>query len=160
MRSRFMLSLLMLIPLLWGCSGTPTVTVGGQGVILERTASSMSGQVQLTIANTGTLEIQLLEYLYEVQTSDGTTWHGRHAGELVLSPGVDRQAVLPLVLTSHGGQPALEGPSASVHCRVSGSLIYIGNGVFDETLAELGYQPQASFAGDVVLRPAQAAGSN
>jgi hypothetical protein len=138
----------------------PTVTVGGQGVLLERTAAGISGQVQLKVANTGLLEIQLLEYHYDVQSSEGAVWHGRHAGELVLSPGVDRQATLPLVLFPPSEGSAVEGPLGPVHCRVWGSLVYIGNGVFDETLAEMGYRPQVAFAGEVVLHPAQAARSN
>lgn len=133
------------------CATEPTLTLATQGTLLEQTPTALSGGVALSISNPGTLEIELLEYHYSV-AAVGRTWSGRHAGELVLSPGKDRQTVLPIVvLKPAGGWPTGEPPS-SVQCSVSGSLVYIGNGVFDETLVELGYRPKASFGGQVLLQ--------
>ena len=148
-----------------GCTTEPRITMADQGTLSERTDKALSGEVGLTITNPGTLEIELLEYHYTV-SSGGASWTGRHAGELVLSPGIDRTAALPIVIISPPGGWANASPPDSVQCSVSGSLVYIGNGVFDETLAELGYRPWANFGGTVVLRGSQvvrggqAAGSN
>lgn len=137
-----------------GCTTEPRISISDQGTLSERTATAVSGSVGLVITNPSTLEIELLEYHYTV-SSGGGTWTGRHAGELVLSPGIDRQAVLPIVVRAPAGGWSDGRPPESVQCRVSGSLVYIGNGVFDETLAELGYRPSADFGGTVVLRPGQ-----
>ena len=148
-----------------GCTTEPRITVAHQGVLNEYTEKALSGNVELTITNPGTLEIELIEYHYTVSWG-GASWSGRHAGQLVLSPGVDRAATLPIVILSPSGGWANGVAPDAVECRVSGSLVYIGNGVFDETLAELGYRPWADFGGKVVLRGSQvvrggqAAGSN
>lgn len=140
-----------------GCTTEPRVDLANQGTITQVTAEALAGAAPLTITNPGTLEIELLEYHYSVQ-AQGRGWTGRHAGELVLSPGVDRKAELPIVVKAPAGGWPEGGPPGSVQCAISGSLVYIGNGVFDETLAELGYRPSAPFGGTVTLTPAEAAG--
>ena len=151
-----------LLSVLFACIATGStaethVRVLERGVLLQTTASAVSGQVPVVVTNPGALEVELLEYHYLVTNSNGSTWSGRHAGELVLLPGLDRGASLPVVvLAPAGGWPNGAAPG-SVSCRISGSLIYIGNGTFDESLAELGYRPSTSFSGRFNLVPAQAA---
>jgi hypothetical protein len=143
-----------------GCTTNPLIEVHNRGVVLQRTDSAVSGSIGIDITNPGTLEIELLEYHYLVTTSNGLSWSGRHAGELVLSPGLDRSAALPIVVRAPTGRwPAGQAPD-SLSCNVSGSLIYIGNGIFDESLAELGYRPSVSFSGAFQLATAQAAQAN
>lgn len=136
-----------------GCTAEPHVQVHERGVLLQTTTLAVSGQVPVVVTNPGTLEVELLEYHYLVTSSNGSTWSGRHAGELVLSPGLDRKASLPVVVRApSGGWPSGSAPD-TVSCRISGSLIYIGNGTFDESLAELGYRPSTSFSGAFTLEP-------
>ena len=154
MTSLARLSTSLVLLTLLGCTSKPVIKVQAQGVLDKHSAEAVSGTVPVAITNTSPREIELLEYHYTVAVDGGQVWSGRHAGELVLSPGLDRHASLPVVLK--GTWPKHE----PVRCRVHGSLVFIGNGVFDETLVELGYRPSASFEGAVELVPAQSAQAN
>ncbi|MCH2135991.1 MAG: hypothetical protein MK101_05345 [Phycisphaerales bacterium] len=152
----FWLCMPLLAAMGFACTSEPRVSLATTGVLTQISDEAIAGEVQVNIRNTGSLEIELLEYHYSVQSGD-RGWTGRHAGELVLSPGIDREATLPIVVRAPAGGWPGGAPPQSLPCSLSGSLVYIGNGVFDETLAELGYRPSAPFGGHVTLdRPAEA----
>ena len=72
--------------LLVGCSTGPRVQVVKEGRLLERMPEAISGQVELSLSNAGTLELQLLEYHYTVNSPVGGSWSGRQAGDGDRSP--------------------------------------------------------------------------
>ncbi len=130
--------------LLAGCISPPSVQVLDSGQITQQTADATAGTVQVRINNPNERSIKLIEYDYTVQTPGRGSWHGRHAAGLVLSPGFDRVAELPVVL------PAGAGAGTTIH--VGGSLRYLDTSIFAETMAEWGYRPAASFSGTATVQ--------
>lgn len=134
--------------LLTACVSPPNVRVTGSGHLAEQTADASAGSILVQVENPNDRSIRLVEYDYSATVPGGPGWHGRHAGGMVLSPGFDRIASLPIVL------PAGFPSNGTVH--VTGSLHYLDTGTFAQTLAEWGYRPTASFSGKVVLEAATA----
>ncbi len=137
----------VLIPLgsilLASCAGPPRVGIAGDARIEQRTAAAAAGVVPVKVTNPNDRSIQLVEFTYIVTAQNGTTWNGRHAAGLVLSPGFDRIAELPVVLPP-GARPGQT-------LRVGGSLHFLDTSTFAETLAEWGYRPTASFGGHTTI---------
>ncbi|MDP7030031.1 MAG: hypothetical protein QF733_07415 [Phycisphaerales bacterium] len=130
--------------LLAGCVSPPSVQVLDTGRITEQTADATAGTVQVHITNPNDRAIKLVEYNYTVRAPGRGAWNGRHAAGLVLSPGFDRVADLPVVL------PAGTGAGATL--SIGGTLRYLDTSVFAETMAEWGYRPTASFSGSATVQ--------
>ncbi len=133
-----------------GCASGTSVQVEPAGVITQRADTALAGTISVRIANHGELEVQAVEYTYTVTTASGPSWTGRQAGEIVLAPGSERVAELAIVVPAGAGGWTDGGPSI-IDAHVRGSLMYIGRSVQSETMADLGYEPIASFAGPIRL---------
>ncbi len=131
------------LALVAGCVSPPSVQVLDTGRITQATADATAGVVQVRITNPNERSIKLIEYDYTAQAPGRGAWHGRHAAGLVLSPGFDRVADLPVVL------PA--GLPSGTTIYVGGSLRYLDTSTLAETMAEWGYRPAASFSGAAAM---------
>jgi hypothetical protein len=109
-----------------------------------------AGTVAVRVVNPNPRSIRLVEYDYTVTMPGRSAWHGRHDGGMVLSPGFDRVAELPIVL------PANIQPGTRIH--VGGGLYYLDTSTFAQTLADWGYRPTAGFSGSAVVQEAAATG--
>jgi hypothetical protein len=140
MHTRCLLLAAALLPI--GCVAPPRVQVLDTATITERTPDASSGTVPIRVTNPNERSIKLLEYTYTVQAAGYASWHGRHAGGVVLSSGFERVANLPIVL------PA--GVPAGTSIQIGGSLRYLDTSTLAETMADWGYRPAASFSGTAV----------
>jgi len=139
---------LLCIGALGGCITAPSVQVRGDARIEQRSEVASAGTVAVRITNPNARSIRLVEYDYSVAVQGGSSWRGRHDGGLVLSPGFDRVADLPIVL------PAGIAPGTRIH--IGGSLHYLDTSTFAQTMADWGYRPTAGFSGSAVIAgPAQ-----
>ena len=105
----------------------------------DQTLDATAAVVPIRVTNPNTRSIKLVEYTYTVRGEHGTSWNGRHAGGMVLSPGFDRSAELPIVL------PPGTRPGSRV--SISGALHYLDTSTFAETLAEWGWRPETHYSG-------------
>ena len=128
-----------MIMLLVGCVSPPRVELAGNAEIDDRSDSAASAILPIQINNPNDRSIELIEYVYSISIPGQPSWQGRHAGGLVLSPGFDRVAHLPIVL------PA-SIPDGS-EGWISGSLHYLDTSTLAESLAEWGLRPTTSFSG-------------
>lgn len=133
------LALLTASILLTGCSTPPRVEVGDRVVLDQATADATAGTIVVHVVNPGSEPIELIEYAYTAHVAGQARYQGRHAGEMVLSPGMVRDVPLPVVL----GPDISPGTSVMLH----GSLQFRGTTTWDETMAEWGYRPTAGFSG-------------
>lgn len=136
------ISLLAMVALT-GCYSAPHVKLGQDLVITEQTSEAQAGQVTVSITNPNDRSIELVEYRYSATASGHSTWTGRHAGGMVLAPGFDRRAQLPIVL------PVDITPGTQV--SISGNLRYLDTSTFAETLSEWGYRPTVGFGGTATI---------
>ncbi len=132
-----------------GCVTAPSVEVQGDAKIDQQSASATAGTIAVRVVNPNNRPIRLVEYDYTVQAGGGSTWRGRHDGGMVLSPGFDRIAELPIVLPV--------GTASGTRIHVGGSLHYLDTSTFAQTLADWGYRPTSDFSGSgTVAEQAQA----
>ena len=154
-----MTGLLLLLPLLLGLPGClstapPVVTVESielVGVGEEAMSVSLNG----TVANPHATEARLLQFEYVLSIDGRSVYQGRHAAEMTLTGGVTRTFSLPAAFpyAKAGWSPGqLPGESP---WTMSGSLVYLGEGVLAETLLDLGVRPTVGYtaSGDLVLAP-------
>lgn len=130
--------------LLAGCSAAPLVDLTGDARVTNQTTAATAGLVQVHVENPNTTPIKLVEFDYTVSVSGQRSWTGRHSGDMVLAPGFDRMAELPIVL------PA--GCGAGTRVKIHGSLHYLDTSTIAETMAEWGYRPTASFSGVATMQ--------
>lgn len=96
--------------------------------------------------------LRLLQYNYNLTVQGKSVYHGRQAAGMTLIGGSERQFTLPAAFTNTvaGFDPAAL-PDAS-QWSLSGSLQFIGDSVFAETLREMGYEPTVGFSGSGTLQ--------
>jgi hypothetical protein len=138
--------LLSMLLLLGGCNAPPQVELSGEGALTERSSDATAGTVLIHVANPTSQPIDVVEFVYTAQVPGHSPWQGRHAGGLVLAPGFDRMAELPVVLPANMAQ--------GTQVRISGSLHYLDTSTIAQTMAEWGYRPTTSFSGKAILSAA------
>tara|TARA_Y100000589_G_scaffold324283_1_gene360205 strand:- start:2977 stop:3456 length:480 start_codon:yes stop_codon:yes gene_type:complete len=150
---------LLLLPLLLvlpGClAGNPPVVEVQSIELVGVDADAMSLILNGTVENPHASEARLLQFEYVLSVDGRQVFRGRHAAEMTLSPGVTRKISLPAAFTYvDAGWNAQELPDDSPW-TMSGSLVYLGQGVLANTLLELGYRPTVGYSasGQLVLAP-------
>ena len=150
---------LLLIPFLLALQGclagnAPVVEVKSMEVVgVDRDAMALV--LNGTVSNPHSSESRLLQFEYVLSVDGRSVFQGRHAAEMTLSPGVTREIALPAsFLYSAAGWDASALPDDS-SWTMSGSLVYLGAGVFSQTLLDLGYRPSVGYSasGRLALAP-------
>ena len=116
---------------------------------------AMSVALHGTVANEHGGETRLLEFDYRLSISGRSVYQGRHAAEMTLIPGANREIMLPASFPfTELGWDSQSLPDTS-NWSMSGSLLYLGEGVLAETLLDMGYRPTVGFSasGELVLEP-------
>ena len=151
--------LLLLLPLLLGLPGclatTPPVVSVESIELVAVDEEAMSLSLNGTVTNSHQSETRLLQFEYVLSIDGQAVYRGRHAAEMTLTSGVSRDISLPAAFpyTKAGWSPGrLPGDSP---WALSGTLVYLGEGVLAETLLDLGYRPSVSYSasGELVLTP-------
>lgn len=143
---------LMLMTSLGGCValGPPRISIDS----IEINAASEDG---LAVTLHGTIEnphnetIRLLEFDYSLAVSGRSVYSGRHAAEMTLIGGATRPIALPAAFTlASVGWSSSALPEQS-RWSMSGSLLYLSEGVLAETLLDMGFRPTATYSASGVL---------
>ena len=145
-RSNWILGLLLLgvIPFI-GCTSAPSITIDSVEVVGEHDAAAalvFNG----TISNMHEQTLRLLEFDYTLSLHGRRVYEGRHAAEMTLTDGSIRTFTLPasfpLLPQDYRGLGFL--PDSS-HWSLSGTLVYLGEGVLAETFLDMGIRPSVGF---------------
>lgn len=116
---------------------------------------AMSVALHGTVSNPHSGETRLLEFDYGLSISGRSVYKGRHAAEMTLIPGANREITLPASFSfARLGWDNQSLPDTS-NWSMSGSLLYLGEGVLAETLLDMGYRPTVGYSasGELVLEP-------
>ncbi|MDG2094987.1 MAG: hypothetical protein P8J89_06920 [Phycisphaerales bacterium] len=139
--------LLSMCFLLGGCLTRPPVIAVDSVEIVERNETAMALHYNLVLTNPNDKPIEPLEFTYSVSVAGRGVYSGRHAAEMTLDAGGQKRplalpAVIPYDLAGWTNQTVPD----SARWSLSGTLVYVDEGVFAETLLDLGYRPSTSFA--------------
>lgn len=139
------LLLLGLIPVA-GCAPAPSITVESVQVVGE-----LDGAAALvfngTILNEHDQTLRLLEFDYTLSMHGRQVYQGRHAAEMTLIEGSKRTFTLPasypFLKADYRGLGFLPDSSS---WSISGTLVYLGEGVLAETFLDMGFRPTVGFS--------------
>lgn len=137
---------LLLVTALSGCAPAPGIAIESVEVIGEddqAAALVFAG----TISNPHDQTLRLLEFDYTLSMLGRQVYQGRHAAEMTLTDGSKRTFTLPasfpLLKSDYRGLGFM--PDSS-QWSLSGSLVYLGEGVLAETFLDMGFRPTVSFS--------------
>lgn len=143
------LGFLLILPLilLTGCfTSAPIIAVDSVEVV-GRNDQAIALHYNLVLTNPNDKPIEPLEFTYSVSVAGRGVYQGRHAAEMTLDAGgQDRPMVLPAVIPFERVGWAESSVPDSARWSMSGTLIYVDEGVFAETLLDLGYRPSTGFS--------------
>ena len=144
--------LLPLPLLLAGClAQSPGIAVDSVEVV-ARNRNAMAVHFNLLLSNDNNKPIEPLEFTYVVDVEGRRAYSGRHAAELSLAEGgQNRPLTLPAVVRFDQFGWTTATVPISVPWSLSGSLVYVSEGVLAKTLLDLGYRPSTSFTADGTL---------
>lgn len=143
------LALLLLLPLLLltGCLTSPPIIAVDSVEVVGRNDQAIALHYNLVLTNPNDKPIEPLEFTYSVSVSGRSVYKGRHAAEMTLDAGgQDRPMVLPAVIPFERIGWADSSVPDSAQWSMSGTLIYVDEGVFAQTLLDLGYRPSTGFS--------------
>ena len=130
-----------------GCAAISPPKVSIASVELVGEAEDASSLVfHGTVENPHPETLRLLEYSYSVSMEGRSVYVGRHAAEMTLTPGAKRKIVLPAGFTDAAAGWKSDGPPQSSRWSMSGSLLFLGEGVLAETLLDMGIRPTVGFS--------------
>ena len=157
LRNAFQIVLLALATsLLSGCLSLTPPKVAVESIeVIAVSSEAMAVSLHGTVANPHASQVRLLEFDYSLSVDGRSVFSGRHAAEMALIPGADRKIMLPASFPyAKLGWDPQSLPDTS-RWSMSGSLIYLGEGVLAETLLDMGYRPSTgmSASGELVLQP-------
>lgn len=140
---------LLLLPLLLlaGCLTRPPIIAVESVEVVGWNEAAMALHYNLILTNPNEKPIEPLEFTYSVSVAGRGVYKGRHAAEMTLDAGgQDRPMVLPAVIPFERVGWAESSVPKSAPWSMSGTLIYVDEGVFAETLFDLGYRPSTGFS--------------
>ena len=141
--------LLFLPVVLAGClTQAPTISVDSTEIV-ARNHNAMAVHFNLLLTNNNNKPIEPLEFTYNVNIEGRRVYSGRHAAEMSLAEGgQDRPLALPAVVRFDQFGWSLVTLPVSLPWSLSGSLVYVNEGVLAKTLLDLGYRPSTSFSAE------------
>ena len=132
--------------LLGGCLTRPPVIAVDSVEIIERNEKAMAMHYNLVLTNPNDKPIEPLEFTYSVSVEGrGVYWSSCRRDDAgcrwpeAASGIAGRHLLRPYRLDCRDG-------SRVARWSMSGTLVYVDEGVFAETLLDLGYKPSTSFA--------------
>ena len=141
------MSLLSMCFLLGGCLTRPPIIAVDSVEIVERNENAMALHYNLVLTNPNDKPIEPLEFTYSVSVAGRGVYSGRHAAEMTLDAGGQKRPLsLPAVIPYERVGWTDETVPGSARWSLSGTLVYVDEGVFAETLLDLGYKPSTGFA--------------
>ena len=147
------MSLLSMCFLLGGCLTRPPIIAVDSVEIVERNEMAMAMHYNLVLTNPNDKPIEPLEFTYSVSVEGRGVYSGRHAAEMTLDAGGQKRPLaMPAVIPFDRDGWTAETVPESARWSMSGTLVYVDEGVFAETLLDLGYKPSTSFAASGDLR--------
>ena len=127
-------------------SSPPIISVDSVEVT-GRNEQAMALNYNLVLTNPNDKPIEPLEFTYSVSVAGRGVYQGRHAAEMTLDAGgQDRPLILPVVIPYERVGWSESTVPDSARWSMSGTLIYVDEGVFSETLLDLGYRPSTGFS--------------
>ena len=129
----------------------PTVKIDSVEVIGESDDAS-SLVFHGTVENPHQSTLRLLEFTYGVSMEGRSVYQGRHAAEMTLTPGATRRIVLPAGFTNAAAGLGPGSMPDSSKWSMSGSLLFLGEGVLAETLLDMGLRPTVGFSASGALQ--------
>ena len=138
--------------ILGGCF-TQSPRIGVESVqVVARNQNAMAIQFNMELSNPNDKPIEPLELTYAVSVLGKGVYQGRHAAEMTLDArGMDRPLSLPAVIRFDQLGWSEDRIPGEAGWRLSGTLVYMNQGVFSETLLDLGYRPSTGFDASGVL---------
>ena len=132
---------------LGGCLTRPPIIAVDSVEIVNRNEEAMAIHYNLVLTNPNDKPIEPLEFTYNVSVAGRGVYSGRHAAEMTLDAGGQKRPLsLPAVISyDRLGWTEATVPD-SARWSMSGTLVYVDEGVFAETLLDLGYKPSTGFA--------------
>ena len=149
---RFAALLISPVLMLTGClSMPPSISVDSVEVV-SRSDQAMALHYNLVLSNPNDQPIEPLEFTYSVSVAGRGVYQGRHAAEMTLdAAGQDRPLILPAVIPYERVGWTERTIPESERWSLSGALVYVSEGVFSETLLDLGYRPSTGFSASGTL---------
>ncbi|MCH2134034.1 MAG: hypothetical protein MK116_09830 [Phycisphaerales bacterium] len=143
---RGVIPLLLVAMMCSGCLTRPPAIGVDSVEITARNEQAMAVQFNMVLSNGNNRPIEPLEFTYNVSVAGRGVYKGRHAAEMTLDAGgQDRPLALPAVIPYDRVSWSEQTIPASVSWSLSGTLVYMDEGVFAETLLDLGYRPSTGF---------------
>ena len=144
---RFVVLLIPSVLMLAGCLSTPPMIAVDSVEVVGRSEQAMALHYNLVLTNPNDKPIEPLEFTYSVSVAGRGVYRGRHAAEMTLDAGgQDRPLALPAVIPYERVGWTDDSVPDSARWSLSGTLIYMDEGVFSETLLDLGYRPSTGFS--------------
>ena len=139
--------LLSMCFLLGGCLIRPPIIAVDNVEIVERNENAMALHYNLVLTNPNDKPIEPLEFTYSLSVAGKGVYSGRHAAEMTLDAGGQKRPLsLPAVIPFDRIGWTQDTVPESARWTMSGTLVYVDEGVFAETLLDLGYRPTTEFA--------------
>ena len=134
-----------------GCTAPPTVTIESVEIVGQQDDATAL-LFHAHVANDHDHTLRLMQYEYTLVMGGASVYHGRHAAEMTLTPKSERRFTLPAAFPNAIAGIDSEVPTDASQWTISGSLLFIGDGVLAETLREMGYRPSVGFSASGVLQ--------
>ncbi|MCH2152316.1 MAG: hypothetical protein MK089_03150 [Phycisphaerales bacterium] len=149
---RFTCLLVPMFLILGGCF-TQSPRIGVESVqVVARNQNAMAIQFNMELSNPNDKPIEPLELNYAVSVLGKGVYQGRHAAEMTLDArGNNRPLSLPAVIRFDQMGWSEDRIPEEARWRLSGTLVYMNQGVFSQTLLDFGYRPSTGFSASGVL---------
>ena len=143
-----LISFLPLVTLLLaGCLTRPPIIAVDSVEVVARNDEAMALQYNLVLSNPNDRPIEPLEFTYAVMVAGEGVYQGRHAAEMTLDAGgQDRPLALPVVIPYQRLGWSDATVPGTARWSMSGTLLYVNEGVLADTLLDLGYRPKTGFS--------------
>ena len=144
---RFAALLIPPVLMLTGCLSSPPIIAVDSVEVVSRSEQAMALNYNLKLTNPNDKPLEPLEFTYSVSVAGRGVYQGRHAAEMTLDAGGEnRPLALPAVIPYERIGWSDSTVPDSARWSLSGTLIYVDEGVFAETLLDLGYRPSTGFS--------------